>query len=71
MASASGNLKLIHERVERILKSDKVLDSTQLDELDHLGRLALNMDDVKYRRFHTTGAEAKSTERKAKKAKKK
>jgi hypothetical protein len=70
MASASSNLKLIHDRVEKLLKQEDDLKPSQLGELETLGRLALNMDDVKYRRFHTTGAEAKSTEKKSKRKKK-
>lgn len=71
MASASGNLKLIHERIEKILQAPGPLMPEQLDEAERLGRLALHMDDVKYRKVHTTGAEAKSVEKKAKRTKKK
>lgn len=75
MPSASGNLKLIHQRIEKILKLEQVLTNDHMAELGTLGSLALQMDDVKYRRVHTTGAmspaQEKSAKKNLKKAKKK
>ena len=67
MASASANLKLIHQRIEKVLKSEEVLSNEQMAELHTLGTLALNMDDVKYRRVHTSGAMSSAQEKSAKK----
>lgn len=72
--TAAGNLKRIHSRIAGILDHVGVLTPEQLAELNTLGSLALQMDDVKYRRAHTTGAmspaQEKASRKNLKKAKK-